>query len=167
MYAGSFSASLQIDDISHMFNEQEVETEEATGNSTRENENDVDMDIYVKNIEEELIEPILSGCGVHVHVNKTQEVLRQDKRFEGRNVTDNVTNKFLEKFIEVVNDREQEVQNPEIPSTRMIHVWTKLHKSSLSRRCKGCTKKKRRRETIYGCNICNINLCNDCFREMH
>lgn len=35
------------------------------------------------------------------------------------------------------------------------------------RRCRGCCKKKRRLETVYGCPICNIHFCYTCFRDYH
>lgn len=36
------------------------------------------------------------------------------------------------------------------------------------RRCKGCYRHhKRRRESIYGCQTCNIHLCEDCFVVFH
>ena len=45
------------------------------------------------------------------------------------------------------------------------HTWERLPGKKL--RCKGCSKQKRRLETVYGCATCNQHLCDACFRDLH
>lgn len=53
-----------------------------------------------------------------------------------------------------------------VPMTRQpLHSYCRLH--TARRICKGCSKKKRRKQTVFGCPICNVHFCLDCFKEYH
>ncbi|XP_049438947.1 pogo transposable element with ZNF domain isoform X2 [Epinephelus fuscoguttatus] len=68
--------------------------------------------------------------------------------------------------MEIASSRGMRVEAPE-EKVKERHRMVKL--SAISKRCKNCNLKNIRHESVYGCVICQANLCNqsNCFWEYH
>lgn len=68
--------------------------------------------------------------------------------------------------MEMATSRGSRTGAPEEP-VKQRHRMAKI--SSISKRCKNCNLKNVRHESVYGCSICQVNLCKQpsCFWEYH
>ncbi|XP_042345926.1 pogo transposable element derived with ZNF domain b [Plectropomus leopardus] len=68
--------------------------------------------------------------------------------------------------MEIASSRGTKVEPPE-EKVKERHRMVKI--SGISKRCKNCNLKNIRHESVYGCVVCQANLCNhsDCFWEFH